>query len=112
MASTVEHYNELCEAGQDTDYGKGSDYLYPVIEGPFYAFLQSPAIYVTIGGIDVDTDNQVVDADGTKIAHLYSAGVDCCKLYRETYNYQLSGGMIGYCIYSGRNAAQSACATI
>lgn len=112
LASTVEHYNELCEAGQDTDYGKGSDYLYPVIEGPFYAFLQSPAIYVTIGGIDVDTDNQVVDADGTKIAHLYSAGVDCCKLYRETYNYQLSGGMIGYCIYSGRNAAQSACATI
>lgn len=110
LAATVARYNELCEAGQDTVFGKGTNYMIPVNAAPYYAVLQSPIVYVTIGGIDVDTDNQVVDPQGAKIDGLYSAGVDCCKLYRETYNYQLSGGMVGYCIYSGRNAAQKACA--
>lgn len=112
LAATVERYNELCDAGQDTVFGKGADYMVPVNAGPYYAVLQSPIVYVTIGGIDVDTDNQVVDPQGAKIDGLYSAGVDCCKLYRETYNYQLSGGMVGYCVYSGRNAAQRAYANL
>ena len=93
-------------------FGKGADYMVPVNAGPYYAVLQSPIVYVTSGGIDVDNDNQVVDPQGSKIDGLYSAGVDCCKLYRETYNYQLSGGMVGYCVYSGRNAAQRAYANL
>lgn len=112
FAETVARYNEACEKGFDEDFGKGASYLNPVVEGPFYAFLQTPAVYVTIGGIDVDIDNQVVTPEGAKIPGLFSAGVDCCKLYRETYNYQLSGGMIGYCIYSGRVAARTACADL
>lgn len=59
----------------------------------------------TIGGIDVDLDNRVLDAGGRPIKGLYATGVDACKLYKETYNYQMSGGMIGYCVYSGRRAA-------
>lgn len=109
--ATVERYNELCSLGSDEDLGKISDYLYAVGEGPYYACKQAPAITTTIGGIDVDLDNAVVDEAGLPIPGLYSAGVDCCKLYKETYNYQLSGGMVGYCIYSGRIAAQNAVET-
>jgi hypothetical protein len=29
-------------------------------------------------------------------------------LYKETYNYAMSGGIVSYCIYSGLNAAQHA----
>ena len=105
---TIDRYNKMCEQGFDSDFGKLPEYLTPVVEGPYYAFLQTPTIFVTIGGIDVDINNQVVRPDGSQIPGLYSAGVDCCKLYKETYNYQLSGGMIGYCIYSGRTAAQAA----
>ncbi|MBR2834229.1 MAG: FAD-binding protein [Coriobacteriales bacterium] len=112
LKDTVERYNSMCEKGEDTDFGKLPQYLVPLVEGPYYALIQIPTVYVTIGGIDVDINNQVVKADGTQIPGLFAAGVDCCKLYKETYNYQLSGGMIGYCIYSGRTAAQSAFATL
>ena len=34
---TIAHYNELCEAGEDTDFYKESHFLFPIKQGPFYA---------------------------------------------------------------------------
>ena len=62
----------------------------------------------TIGGIDINSKNQVVDANKKPTPGLYSAGVESCTLYRETYNYQLSGGMNAYNFFSGRNAVKNA----
>ena len=48
----------------------------------------------------------MLDTDNNVIPGLYSSGVTSCGLYQDTYNYQISGGMNGYCTYSGRTAAQ------
>ena len=111
LQSTVERYNQFCAAGEDTDFKKYPENLYPVGEGPYYAVRIDRNVTVTIGGIDVDLNNNVVDTQGNIIPHLYAVGVDGCELYKETYNYGLSGGMVSYCIYSGRNAANDAWAT-
>lgn len=105
LCATVEHYNALCAAGRDTDYKKDAEYMFPVEKAPFYAIRQGMEVLTTIGGIDVDLDNRVLDTHGAPIPGLYAVGVDACKLYKETYNYQMSGGMIGYCVFSGRRAA-------
>lgn len=111
MVSTVQRYNELCAAGFDEDFLKGTEYLTPVETGPFYAVRQDPSVTNTIGGLDVNYDNAVVDGNGNPISGLYCVGVDSCKLYKETYNYAMSGGLASYCLYSGLNAAQHACET-
>lgn len=108
LKTTVDRYNQVCALGADTDYGKDAAYLIPVGSGPYYAVRPDLSLVTSIGGIDVNRKMQVIDADGKPIVGLYSAGVDSCKLYQETYNFQLSGGMVGYCVYSGRTAAQSA----
>ena len=105
LCATVERYNALCAAGKDEDYKKDPEYMFPVEKPPFYAIRQGMEILTTIGAIDVDLDNRVLDKKGDPIPGLYATGVDACKLYKETYNYQMSGGMIGYCVYSGRHAA-------
>lgn len=111
LTKTVEDYNSYCEKGVDEEFGKDPEYLIPYTEGPYYAIRQDPGITTTIGGIDIDTNNAVVTRDGDPVPHLYAVGVDACELYEDTYNYGFSGGMVGYAIYSGRNAAKHALAT-
>ena len=111
MKANVDRYNALCANGLDEDYLKGPEFLIPVQTGPFYAVRQDPSVTNTIGGLDVNYDNAVVNTEGDVIEGLYCVGVDACKLYKETYNYAMSGGLVSYCLYSGLNAAEHAVAT-
>ena len=38
MLDEVAEYNQMCAQGKDTRYGKASSMLFPIEEGPFYAF--------------------------------------------------------------------------
>ena len=112
LKATVDRYNKLCTDGFDEDFLKGAEFMIPVQTGPFYAVRQDPSVTNTIGGLDVNYDNAVVDVNGQVIPGLYCVGVDACKLYKETYNYAMSGGLVGYCLYSGLNAAEHACGEV
>ena len=52
--ATVERYNGMCEAGEDTDYYKKPVFLTPVKEGPFYALKVGPALLAIPGGFIAD----------------------------------------------------------
>ncbi len=107
LQETVERYNSFAASGVDEDFGKDAAYLYEIGAGPYYAVQLSRCYVTSVGGINIDAGNRVLDANDKPIAGLYSAGVDSCELYKETYNYQLSGGMMAYNVYSGRNAVKS-----
>ena len=111
MSESIKRYNEFCAAGTDEDYLKDAAYLTPVEAGPFYAVRLDPSVTNTIGGLDVDYNNQVINTDGDPVPGLYCVGVDGNKLYKETYNYAMSGGLVSYAIYSGLTAAEHACET-
>ena len=106
LAATIERYNELCANKVDTDFGKDAAYLNAFGEGPYYAVHCDMSVLTTFGGIGINRRMQVVNDSNEIIAGLYSSGVTSCSLYQDTYNYQISGGMNGYCTYSGRTAAQ------
>ncbi|HIY83527.1 MAG TPA: FAD-dependent oxidoreductase [Candidatus Rubneribacter avistercoris] len=111
MRASVDRYNDLCERGVDEDYLKDPAYLMPVEQGPFYAIRLDPSVTNTIGGLDVDYHNQVLDVEGSPIPGLYCVGVDGNKLYKETYNYAMSGGLVSFAIYSGLTAGEHAFST-
>ena len=108
LKETAERYNHFKEIGRDEDFGCDPEYIRGIGSGPYYVVHNDVIVITTIGGIDINAANQVVTADRRPIPGLYSCGVESCTLYRETYNYQLSGGMNAYNFYSGRNAVKRA----
>lgn len=71
---TVDRYNTLSENGHDDDFGKPAKYMFP-IKGPKYAaFLYTPCITVTFGGLNTDLCGRVLDAEGRPITGLFATG--------------------------------------
>ncbi len=109
LKATVESYNGHAEAGDADEYGRTG--LAAVAAAPFYAVKIKPAILGTLGGILINEDSAVINADGEAIANLYAAGevANSAFFYKE---YPASGSSISTCatfgIIAGRNAAANA----
>ena len=108
LQATIDRYNELCDKGEDDDFDKESELLIPVKTGPFYIMRQDMAFWTSIGGIDSNRKMEVITAKGEPIPGLYSAGTDCCNLYRETYTMSIPASCNANNCYSGRTAAKNA----
>ena len=89
LKETVERYNENCAAGYDADFMKDPDYLIPVLTPPFRAFRMYWVFTTTLGGVRVNADFQVLDADRNPIPGLYAAGNTVGR--RFGYAYDSSG---------------------
>ncbi|HAX74091.1 MAG TPA: FAD-binding protein [Firmicutes bacterium] len=111
IVDTINRYNELCEAGADTDHFKSSEYL-DKLEGTLYAVKTTPSVFLgTLGGIDVNDQAEVLDFDGKPIKGLYAAGSDTNGAYGNSYVY-FEGGTLGYAYGTGRIAGSSAASFI
>lgn len=109
LTATVDRYNELCQAGEDADFGKPADKML-ALSGPVYAAIRmNPAVTVTYGGLDTDTASRVLRDDGTAIPGLYAAGeVAFTGLFGTEY--PCCGMAIGSAAYYGRVAGREAAA--
>lgn len=103
----------IAHSGEDLDFGKDAAYLVPLSEeGPYYAIDPVMSFFSTMGGIEVDRQFRVLKEDGSVIPNLYASGTGSCTLYKETYNYNVSGGQNAYCCYSGRQSARNVAAEL
>lgn len=108
LKSTIEHYNDLCQKGKDTDYNKDPKFMVKVDQGPYYAFELGIGAFCTMGGLKVDLDNRVLDNNGEVIKGLYAAGNDAAGiLVGDTYGPNMPGTEGGYAFYSGRHSANT-----
>lgn len=108
LTATVAHYNQLCENGADTEFGKDPHFLLSLTGGPYYALEIGVGCFCTMGGLKVDDHNGVLDPADEPISGLYAAGNDASGvLIGDTYTVNMPGTQSGYNFYSGRNAAKS-----
>lgn len=108
LTKTIDSYNQDCETGTDSLFGKDADYLVPVNHGPYYGFKLNVGAFCTMGGLQVTTDNEVLDNSGKVIPGLYAAGNDAAGLTGDTYGPNMPGTCVGYAFYSGRNSGTNA----
>ena len=108
LAASVARYNELCDLGVDEDYGKESDRLLKLDNGPWYVCKAYQQVYITVGGIATNRRFEVLGADKHAIPGLYAIGMDGIETYLELYNTAVSGGANAYNVNSGRYAAINA----
>ena len=92
LKATVDHYNELAKAGNDTDFGKEPHRLTPVDTAPFYGAKNTGYVLCTMDGIQIDDSFNAIDTDGNPIPGLYVNGNDSGCYFANTYP-NLSTGM-------------------
>ena len=104
LEKTVEEYNALCEAGEDTQFDKAPYLLHKLSGDTFYVFEYEPSIWSTFGGVKTDDYCRALTKDQSVIPGLYVAGVDNGSLYCSPY-YENEGASLGIAYTSGIVAA-------
>ena len=74
FVATVEHYNSLYDAGEDSDYDVPAQFLSRIQTAPFYATPLVCSVLTIPFGIHVNDDSQACTADDEPIAGLYAVG--------------------------------------
>ena len=73
LTAEIAKYNRFCETGEDADFHKAK--LGEKIDvGPFWATPRKPSIHHTMGGLEINENAQVLDANGVPIPGFYAAG--------------------------------------
>ena len=106
LKATVEAYNAGMTSGKD-EFGKATSEDSTILQAPFYASLRTPTVHYTMGGIQIDTDAHVLDADGNVISGLYAAGEVASGIHG---NNRLGGNAYPDIITFGRIAGTNAAA--
>ena len=104
FVKTCTDFNEYAANSYDPECGRVvfPDNAALEMEGPFYACKRAPAVHHTMGGIEVNTKNQVVAENGGVIAGLYAAGEVTGGFHGSN---RLGGNAVSEVITTGRNAA-------
>lgn len=72
LQASIDEFNNSVENGQDP-FGR-TVFDEKIEEGPFYAGIATPAVHHTMGGIRINTECQVLDANDEPIPGLFAAG--------------------------------------
>ena len=106
FAATMAEWNACVEAKEDAAFGRVS-FANPLDQAPYYAIKVQPGIHHTMGGIRIDSDAQVLDADGAVIPGLFAAGEVTGGVHG---NNRLGGNAVADFVIFGRIAGASAAA--
>ena len=109
--ASIERYNELARAGEDTDFFKSSQRLFALENGPFYAAECGCALTLgNLGGLESDEDCHVYNTERELIPGLYAAGATQGGRFAVQYPISLKGLSCGMCMVYGKIAGENAAA--
>lgn len=102
LSTTIHQWNEAVHVHVDRQFGRTTGMNFPLSKAPFYGIHVAPAIHYTMGGIHVDPETRVLDANGQVINGLYAAGEVTGGLHG---NNRIGGNSIAETVVFGRQAA-------
>lgn len=103
LKASVDAFNASVDSQKD-EFGR-TLFTKKLEEGPWYALPRVPSVHHTMGGIQINTDAQVLKADGTAIEGLYGAGEVCGGIHGGN---RLGGNALVDTVVFGRIAGTNA----
>jgi fumarate reductase flavoprotein subunit len=82
---SVARYTEFARKGKDEEFDKDAFLLFTIEKAPFFAIPIKSHLLTTVGGLDCDSDMQVLDTKGNKIPGLYAAGNTMGNFFANEY---------------------------
>ena len=111
LQETVDRYNELCDAGDDVDFGKPAKYLHPIQTAPFWGIRKHIRVSAICSGVKINENGQALNSDGDVIEGLYCVGNLGGPFYGgNDYPFHQTGLSVGRCITFGMIAGKHAAA--
>lgn len=110
MRASIARYNELCHKGRDEDFGRESELLFPIEEGPFFCDVKPSDIgwmMCTCGGLVINADQQVLDGDYKPIQGLFASGNCTSGRFGTEYFTPTPGVSLGVAITLGWECGKS-----
>lgn len=104
--ATIEQYNDLYDAGEDTQFGKEPYRLSAIREAPFYGAWYGGSLLTTLDGVRINKHTQVLDKSGEVIKGLHAVGTCSGSYYAGNYPVYLVGNCLGRQVTFGRYAAR------
>ena len=107
LTATVARYNQLCESGDDVDFGVPARFLSPVKDGPFYASKISAWLLSLPYGLHVDGNSQVCDEEDRPIDGLFAVGNAQGDFFANAYPVTVPGSNNGRSVCFGHLVGQA-----
>ena len=73
FAETMANWNQCVADKTDAEFGRTS-FANPLDTAPYYAIKVTAGVHHTMGGLKIDTNTEVLDAEGNAIPGLFAAG--------------------------------------
>lgn len=105
LADTLDAWNQAVEEGNDPDFGRSTAMDDALDQGPFFAIQIAPGIHHTMGGIQINTETQVIHESGDVIPGLYAAGETTGGVHGAN---RIGGNAVADIIVFGRQAGVQA----
>jgi succinate dehydrogenase/fumarate reductase flavoprotein subunit len=113
---TIEVYNAYCAAGADSGFGREPSLMWPIADGPFYGqaidLAVNPSGLTTLGGLNTDGEQRVLDTAYTPIPGLYASGNLVGHRYGRDYFTPITGVSLGMAWTLGRECGKSVAADL
>lgn len=74
LKKSIAAYNEAAAEGTDPEFRKDAKYAVPIQAPAYYGWKGMVGIVMTMGGLRIDEESRVLDADLQPIGRLYAAG--------------------------------------
>ena len=104
LEKTIAEFNQAVDGEAADPFGRELFYK-KFGDGPFFAAIRTAKIHYTMGGLRIDTDARVLDAEGVPISGLYACGEVTGGIHAANH---VTGNALADCVVFGRIAGQSA----
>ena len=105
LQASIDEYNKCYHEKAEADEFGRTLFEYPFEKGPFVAVPREPSLHHTMGGLRIDTDTHVLDAEGNIVPGLYAAGEVTGGIHGGN---RVGGNAITDTVVFGRIAGQNA----
>ena len=93
--ASIERYNELYDAQEDTDFGKPAYRLSAIKTAPFYGFWLGASLLCTEQGIAINEKGQALDTENKPMEGLYITGDMAGSFFSNNYPCLMAGVAMG-----------------
>lgn len=107
FVATIEHWNAMCDAGEDVDFHFPGRMMHKIDTPPYYATKEMASALCTASGLQITAKSEVLNTAAQPIKGLYAIGNVSGSMFSGTYPHNENCLSHSRCVTFGYNLAKT-----